>query len=196
MTTTGGDQPAAAPVDWAPNWKLAVALQVIGTVVALVGVVGYGLLWAVTHPASQGSIVVTSLWPVVLVLVGTLAAMVVHEGVHGLAMLPMGARPTFGAALVAKLMPVFYCTATGHRFTRRQFTLVAMAPLVVVSVLLGVLVVCAPMGGAWAVVGGFHLGGCVGDLAMTVRARREPPGTLVEDRRDGMRFHRGVAHPA
>lgn len=166
-------------------------MQIVGVALMVVGLIAYTVLWFISHGQTSGSFTVVGEQLIALAAVlvlGTAATLVVHELVHGVAMLPFGAKPRFGAGMMAKVMPYFYCTAPGHRFTRRQFVIVALAPLVVMSAALAALVVWAPMGGAWAVVGAVHLGGCVGDLFMVRRAMQEPRGTLVEDQKDGMAF--------
>src|SRR5512146_1001662 len=55
------------------------------------------------------------------------AILPLHEGVHGLVILLLGGRPTFGL----KLPLAAYCTAPGQLFTRGGYTAVALAPLIV-----------------------------------------------------------------
>lgn len=126
---------------------------------------------------------------VLLVLAITAVLVVAHEAIHALVMLRYGAHPRFGAILVGRVMPALYATAQGHRFTRGQYLAVAVAPALTISVL-GFLACFGPWGGFLILPLAFHLGGCVGDGFAAWRVLREPSGTVFEDLRDGIRFHR------
>ncbi len=164
-------------------------MNVLGAIAAVVG--GIAFLWA--WGSGRGEVIVVfdlvALLGMALVVVGVVMAGVVHEGVHALAMLPFGAQPRFGATRIHGA-PAWYCTAEGHRFTKAQFGFVALAPTVVVSALIWALAVQPWMGMGVVVVGAIHLSGCGGDWVMLAVAARQPRGTLVEDRAQGMRFHR------
>lgn len=127
-------------------------------------------------------------------LLGMAAAVVglivLHEGIHGLAMLPFGARPSFGLGVAGGgVLPYVSTTAAGHRFTRTGYVVVALAPSVVLTVLTLALVGWSPFGGWLVVPAAFHLGGCVGDWWLVAVAARHPPGSHYEDLREGLRIH-------
>jgi len=62
------------------------------------------------------------------ITVGIIAVvLVVHEGIHGLAFLAFGGRPTFGAGLAGKVLPYFYCTSVGQRFSVAQYLVIHLA---------------------------------------------------------------------
>lgn len=137
---------------------------------------------------------------VVVAVVGSLLALVLHEGLHGLVMALFGASPRFGAGLMKTpevdgrkggKVPYLFATAPGHRFTPRQMNWVAMVPTFVISAALLGLIMALP--GPWglglALPAGLHLSGCVGDWHIFGLLRRQPPGTTVEDTRDGMILH-------
>lgn len=134
-------------------------------------------------------------------VVVSLLSLVVHEGLHGVVMAALGARPQFGAGRMAtseidgkpgRKMPYLFATAPGHRFTPQQMTVVALVPTFVVSALFLVLIAASDNPWAFGLVlpAGFHLSGCVGDWHVVGLMRRQPPGTAVEDTRDGMILHR------
>ena len=127
-------------------------------------------------------------------LVGTvvlvLAIVVVHELLHGLVIVLVGGRPTFGAGRSESgAVAFFYTTAPGHLFTRAQYVVVALAPLVVLGALLLWWVWAGPWGGWLVIPAAIHLAGCVGDVGLTMLVLRQPGGTLVEDRKIGVTFH-------
>ncbi len=183
-------------VDWVPDRRAAILLNVLAVPLLAVGVAGFTGL-AVRHlPASgraslgAGSVLLFLLLTAAL----TVFLFVAHEGVHGLVMAAFGARPRFGALMIAGVAPALYTTAPGHLFSRTQYLAVALTPAVAIS-MLGV-VACSTAVGVVAVVPfAIHLSGCVGDFAASLRLLREPRGTLCEDRRDGIRFHRPAAGP-
>lgn len=191
MTNVPDTADKPEPIEWHPSPAEGVAMNVAGAVLGLAGVIGFGLLWAQTQRVES----MTFTFSVVelldlLAMIGAVAGLlVVHEAIHGLAMLPYGARPKFGAAMMAKLVPVFYCTAPGHIFTRGQFAVVALAPFAVLNLALGVAIASAPIGGWIVIPAAIHLSGCVGDLYLLVKALRRPSGDGIEDLPTGQRYH-------
>lgn len=172
------------------DWEASVGVQfwmnVLGFGLVLVGL---GLFGAI-HGGGSVSLAGTEMLVGLVVTVAlTFGLLVLHEYTHGLAVRGFGAAPTYGAMMMGKVMPVFYCTSVGHRFTRRQFLVILMAPLVLVSLICAVLILALPLSGWLVVPAAIHLGGCVGDLWMAVVVLREPGDTLVEDRKTGMRFY-------
>lgn len=131
-----------------------------------------------------------------LLVVGTLAALVVHEGVHGLVMARYGARPRFGVGMMQGTVPYAYATSPGFTYTHRQFWWVAMMPTFVVNALLAVLVFTLPWGPYLVLPAAFHLSGCIGDWMILRMVAEHPDGTLVEDTREGVVLHVPPAAPS
>lgn len=182
--------------EWTPGRRELTLMQGLSVVAVVAGGLLYGAVWGLAHP--EGFLFTA---PVVLLglfgsMLGLVAVVVVHEVVHGLAMLPHGARPRFGFTRLAGVVPAFYCTADGHRFTQPQFAWIALAPTLVVSALLGVVAAMPWIGPGVVAVAALHLSGCAGDWVMLAVAARQPRGTLVEDLATGMRFHPPAAPAA
>jgi hypothetical protein len=177
-----------AIVDWRPGRSEATLWNIVAIVLVVAGIPLFSLPSIIRSGAAGGSFQI-NLVDVLLIVVLTAVLVVVHEAIHALVMRGFGARPTFGALLVGGVMPALYATARGHRFTRRQYLAVAVAPAVVISVL-GFLACFGPWGGYLIVPLAIHLGGCVGDGFATWKVLREPLGTEFEDLRDGIRFYR------
>lgn len=116
-----------------------------------------------------------------------LAAMVtLHELVHGLAMLPFGARPRFGV----KLPGLAYATAPGYPFPRNGYLTVALAPLVLLSSL-GIpllAVVPASLTSPVILALALNVSGAIGDLMIVSIVLRYPSQARVIDEEDGMRI--------
>ena len=110
----------------------------------------------------------------------------VHEWVHGLAMQYYGHPVRYG---IKPLKGVVYATSDGAYFWRRQFIIVALAPLVVISLIGLFLAAIFPVGAAlWILfMAAMNAAGAAGDLWMVWVLRKIPPGALVRDEQDGMR---------
>jgi hypothetical protein len=117
-----------------------------------------------------------------LVLVFLLLSL--HELCHGLAFQLFGVRPRYGINLSKG---VAYASASDHYLTRDAYLIVAMAPLVVIS-LLTVTLMALTGGGLRFVVGllgAINAGSSVGDLWFFGVCLRYPRSLLVRDYGDG-----------
>jgi putative zincin peptidase len=121
----------------------------------------------------------------VLVLANAAAYIVmvpVHEALHAATIVALGGRPRFGL----KLPFAAYCTAPGQLFTRDGYTVVALAPMVVLSAAGAVLTWLSPDVAACVLFGlAGNVSGAVGDLDTVARLRRRPSATLVADTETG-----------
>jgi len=124
------------------------------------------------------------IWVTLVVLV--LALIPLHEGVHGLAILWVGHRPRFGAKL-SKM--VVYATTDAGLFRRNEFIVVAVAPLLMLTVLGMLLVFVVPDSVAYyislAVI--LNAGSAIGDLWMLAEVLRYPASAVIRDEEDGIR---------
>ena len=178
--------------EWRPGSGTTGAWLVLGTALTVVGAGVFSLPYAVRHGGTaEVSIGGSRAWVALgATLLLTLGLLIGHELIHGRVMAAFGAHPTYGAGMQGRLMPYFFCTAAGHRFTRTRFILITLAPAIVIS-LVGATLVAFASFGSWLVFPlAFHLGGCIGDFWMVPLVLRQPPGTLVEDLKNGIRFHR------
>ncbi len=122
------------------------------------------------------------------ILISIIATMILHEGVHGLAMRLFGARPIYG---VLWKQLVFFATSPGYRYRRNAYILVVLAPLIVLSllVILGIILFKANF---WILLlilcGAVNAGGSFGDMWMASIVLRYPRLALVVDEKDGMRI--------
>jgi hypothetical protein len=107
-----------------------------------------------------------------------------HELVHGLAMRLYGGRPRYGVGLVYFVFPYAYATAE-DRFTRNQFLVITLAPLVVLT-LLGTPVMVALELPWLAVPLAANVGGAVGDVWMALTMLGYPSTVTVLDTRTGL----------
>jgi hypothetical protein len=115
--------------------------------------------------------------------------LVLHEAIHGVAFRYFGGRPTFGATMIQRVLPAFYCTAPGYWFTRGQFAIIILAPLVIITLLGIVLMPFVDDAILLVLPLAINLGGAIGDLWMAGMLLRSESGTMIEDHKDGLRFY-------
>lgn len=111
-------------------------------------------------------------------IAGYLIMIPVHEALHAMTILALGGRPRFGL----KLPIAAYCSAPGQLFTRDGYIVVALTPLVGLTVA-GILATwLAPHVGAYLILGlAGNVSGAVGDLVAVERLRRLPLRALIAD---------------
>lgn len=121
-------------------------------------------------------------------LIGAIVlTLVLHELAHGVAMRVFGAQPQYGIQWDAGAL---YATAPGYAFTRNQYLVVTVAPLVALSLLaiVGMWLLAGtaavPLLALCAVVNA--MGAC-GDVYMGWLVAGYPPAAYVIDEADGMR---------
>ncbi|ROR54578.1 putative zincin peptidase [Luteococcus japonicus] len=188
--------PAESPEDDAcsktPGERSQAWMAALGTGLLFVGAaIGLGVLaW---HGAASGIMVFTArkmlklMAGTTLITIGTLA---LHELLHGVGMLALGARPRFGAGVMTPGLPYLYTTCEGHTFSRSQYIVVAALPNVVINIGLLALMAWGPHAAWWVLPFAIHLSGGVGDAWLCWAAWAEQPGTRIEDQRFGVRVHR------
>lgn len=95
--------PSGSPraVDWAPSKAQWTWINLVGVALTVLGFVGHFAAWALSRSASGGRF---GLIDVVMVIVVTVVLIVAHELGHGLALLTLGHRPTFGVARVGRVV--------------------------------------------------------------------------------------------
>ena len=117
----------------------------------------------------------------VALFIGTL---VLHELIHGVFMSKYGGKPSYGAGIAHYFLPYFYAT-TKTIFPRNQFIVTAIAPLVVISLVVIGIMAAFPSIGHWMIIPFVINGsGAVGDLWMIRNVLRYPKHILLEDRKN------------
>lgn len=135
---------------------------------------------------------VEGLWSVAIVLVLIFATIVLHEAVHGL-----------GFMLLAKVRPIFafrgvyaYAAAPGYYIPRNPYLVIALAPLVVISLVGVVLMTFVPP--LWitplVLVCVVNSSGAVGDLWVAWLLLRHPPEAFAQDRGDEIEIYAPAGH--
>ena len=174
-------------------WKISgkplrlVILNLLGTIL-LIPWGGIFFWLAATLGRLPRSIELSSPSRLLIALTVLIMVLILHELVHGVMMLFFGARPHFG---IMWKEAMFYATSPGFAYPRGQYLLVALAPLVVIS-LLAVLAMILLAGTAWvalaAFVAMFNAAGSIGDLWISLVVLHYPAHAYVIDERDGIRI--------
>lgn len=111
-----------------------------------------------------------------------------HELLHGLAIRWMGHRPRYGMRLD---MGVLYATADDACFPRNQFIVIALAPLMVITLVgMGLMLVLSDAVAYYiGLMIVLNASGAVGDLWMTWEVLRYPAHALIRDEADRIRVY-------
>jgi hypothetical protein len=121
----------------------------------------------------------------VLVVLGTVF-IVPHEWLHGLAIRYYGGEARYGVGIAHYILPYAYAT-TDHEFTRNQFVVVLLTPLVVMT-LVGVPLMLV-FEWDWLILPlAANSAGAIADLWMTMTLLSYPRDIRLEDHADGVRI--------
>ncbi|MBN2392469.1 MAG: DUF3267 domain-containing protein [Anaerolineae bacterium] len=165
--------------------KLLVVLNVVG--LALMGLslplfFAWMRLWHSGTASLKVNVLQTGALFIAIVL-----TIVLHELFHGLALRAYGARPRYGV-IWQEMM--FYATAAGYAFRRNAYIVIALAPLVGLSLVgMGLLVLPQPGWLAWIIVicAALNVGSAIGDLWLVRVTLGYPTSAYIVDEKDGLR---------
>lgn len=172
---------------------LTIQMTAIGTLGMLVGWTFFSALYqfgtgnVVTlqfAPASLGWLA-TGVNVLVLVFLGTVI-LVPHEWLHGLAIKHYGGKPRYGVGVAHFILPYAYAT-TDHEFTRNQFIVVLLTPLVVMTAV-GIPLMLGLEWGWMVVPLALNAAGAVADIWMTLMLVSYPAHVRVVDHEEGIRI--------
>jgi hypothetical protein len=129
----------------------------------------------------------------VVIICAVFGVLILHEWLHGLAIAWFGYKARYGVKFATlgflKIPTAFYATTDDGLFRRNDFIVVALAPLVVITLLCMILGFILP--DRWhlylALSVALNAGGAIGDMWMTWIALHYPPSALVRDEADGIR---------
>jgi hypothetical protein len=126
--------------------------------------------------------------PIVGVVLVLVTVFVIHEAIHGLFIWIYGHRPHFG---FKPQYGVFYATANNALFPRNQFIVIALTPLILMTLIGMVIMLVIPdaLGYYVGLIIVLNAGGAIGDLWMSAVVMRYPPDTLVRDEADSIRIY-------
>jgi len=105
---------------------------------------------------------------------------VIHEALHGLGFAVFGGRPKFGAG-IKSAMPYFFANCPGKRFTRGQFLVIGLLPLVGIDIAALALAGYSPLVVPAMVAFATNNTGAVADLWIIAVILQTPRTALFED---------------
>jgi len=176
------------------SWQLALVLNLAGVIPLSIGaVVFFGVDRTLVSLASTPwlSIPLTTdsrYFFAGLAVVLVIVMLSLHELCHGLAFQAFGARPRYGINL---RKAVAYARADQYYLPRNAYLVVALAPLVVISILTVILMGVTGGGLRFIIglMGAANAGGATGDLWFTLVCLRYPKHLLVRDFGDGAELY-------
>jgi hypothetical protein len=192
--------------EFKPTFAISMIWTILGTLMTVGGFILFAVIYtqigagdsagsgAVETSGSGESFTFTlRLDSMLLLMFLSVGVFIVHEAIHGLAFRFFGGKPIYGAVMISKVLPALYCSAPGYRFSLRQFGIIILSPLVVISIV-GVAAMPFVENGLLLVFPlALNFGGAVGDVWMAGMLTRRAAGTMVEDLKDGLRFHKPAA---
>ncbi|MBE0523688.1 MAG: DUF3267 domain-containing protein [Methanosarcinales archaeon] len=115
-----------------------------------------------------------------------IGTIVLHELIHGAFMSKYGGKPSYGAGIAHFILPYFYATSKTI-FSRNQFIVIAITPLVMISLVVIGIMAAFPSIAHWMFIPFvINASGAVGDVWMIRNVLRYPKHILLEDRKTGM----------
>lgn len=138
-----------------------------------------GLLWGVVNAFLDVDL---SLRPALFewLAAAILFVIVTHEAVHGAVAVVLGHKPLFG------VRPPFVYVTFAHKIPRGQFITIALAPLVILDILFGVLYVAAMLKLFSNLCFMINTLGAAGDVWITLKLIPYERGILVQDTKTGV----------
>lgn len=121
----------------------------------------------------------------VILFLGTVFV-IPHELLHGLAIRYYGGDPRYGVGVAHFILPYAYAT-TDHEFSRNQFIVVLLTPLVALT-LIGIPLMIT-FEWSWLIVPlALNAAGAVADIWMTLMVMSYPSHIRIVDHEDGVRI--------
>ena len=164
-------------IDLQKDKKLMLTVNILAAVIMVV--MFAAVIWAVPLSTMFDFEDLTGMWLKTMAMaLGYLAYMVLHEAVHGIVMRHYcDAKVTFG------FTGMYAFAASKAYYCRKHYLVIALAPIVVWGIILGILNFMVPL--SWFYVVYFiqagNISGAAGDLYVTWRMSRLPEDILVQD---------------
>jgi hypothetical protein len=177
----------------AGRWQINVKGWTLVTMVAG-GIVVFGLSFVLgiiirdlLRGVYEGQFSVGGLISFPIILGVIVAAIILHEAIHGVLFLVLGGKPRFGMKLIGRFFPAAYATSTVP-ILRNQYLLVCLGPflmLTLIFMLSSILATNDNIAGMALMAMALNVSGSIGDLMVAYKVRRYGRWTLFEDTQDG-----------
>ena len=162
-------------IDFANNKKDAIIVNACALIIAIILIFLTDVPFKTVIPKGGFFPVILK---IMLLLMALFAYIVLHEGVHGMAIwLLTKSRPHFG------FKSTYAYTGSDGYFNRISYILIALAPMIILGALLTALLFSVPIEWYWFVyiLIILNFAGSAGDLYVTWLTLRLPKGALIHD---------------
>ncbi|MFA9516869.1 DUF3267 domain-containing protein [Halopenitus sp. H-Gu1] len=193
MPTDGASDAGTTLADLELTRGLTIQMTAIGTLGMVVGWAVFSTLYQVTTGQAVSFQFAPSgigwwtdaLNVLVIVMLGAVF-IIPHEWLHGLAIRYYGGEARYGVGVAHFILPYAYAT-TDHEFSRNQFIVVLLTPLVVLTLLGVSLMILFEWG--WLIVPlTLNAAGAVADIWMTLIVLSYPAHVRIVDHEAGVRI--------
>jgi hypothetical protein len=175
------------------NRKFIIWLNALGIIALIIFLFLFGAVFMLLRPEAFGEVTISTdtILDTILFIVVMAAAiftvLVLHELIHGFFFwLFSGQKPLFGFKGIYA-----YATLPGWYFPRNPFLVIAIAPLVLISILGILMVPLVPFNSLWIIYLALvvNASGSVGDLVASFRLILKPKTTMAQDNADIITFY-------
>jgi len=192
MSSTGDSDSETVLADLQLTRGLTIQMTALSTLGVFVAAAALSSLYQVVtgHPATFQFAPGVGWWTnaldVLVILLLVTVILVPHEWLHGLAIRYYGGEPKYGVGIAHFILPYAYAT-TDHQFSRNQFIVVLMTPLVVMTAV-GVPLMLAFEWGWLIIPLAANAAGAIADIWMTMTLLAFPADVRLEDYPKGVRI--------
>jgi hypothetical protein len=169
--------------------KLEMTKEVVYTLngMGLLAFFAFGFFFMLLYTLFTGNIDISNTSGTILISVALfIGTFVLHELIHGAFMSKYGGKPSYGAGIAYFILPYFYATSKTV-FPRNQYIVIAIAPLVVISLVVIGIMAAFPSIAHWMFIPFImNASGAVGDMWVTRNVLRYPKHVILEDRKTGL----------
>ena len=160
-------------IDLQNDKKLMLIVNVLGTLIMVAMIVAAAFVVPLTTMAGSGNLI-----KLLVLFGGFVLYMVLHEAVHGIFM-----RRFCDAKVKFGFTGMYAFAGSEGYYCRRHYIIIALAPVVIWGIVLGILNIFVPYDWFYVVylIQASNVGGAAGDLYVSWRMSKLPEDILVRD---------------
>lgn len=165
-------------IDLQKNKKLALIVNIIGLAIMVIMAVGAHCIKPISMMFDMSDGLFNYFSRFAAIAIGAVAYIILHELVHGIFMKRFsGLKPNYG------FTGLYAYAGSKAYFNKRDYIIIALAPIVVWGVVIAVINALVPDSWFWVVyfIQIINISGAAGDIYVTVKFSKLPPDILVND---------------
>lgn len=165
-------------IDLQKNKKLALIVNIIGLAIMVIMAVGAHCIKPISMMFDMSDGLFNYFARFAAIAIGAVAYIILHELVHGIFMKRFsGLKPNYG------FTGLYAYAGSKAYFNKRDYIIIALAPIVVWGVVIAVINALVPDSWFWVVyfIQIINISGAAGDIYVTVKFSKLPPDILVND---------------